>query len=276
MTDTEENNINVRTHYTIAGGLEGRDRLRVIGRVCRADTLNLLHSIKLESGARCVDLGCGGGDVSLELAKLVGPSGSVLGLDADQNKLALAAADVDALGFTNVTFQTTDITQWSSEAVFNLVYSRFLFSHLSDPMAVLSKFVNAAKPGATVALEDIDFSSYLCYPANDDVEFFTELYRKVVRKTGADPHIGQRLPSLMKQAGLHNIQVKVVQPVQGEAKDIAALSLIGIRESVLQHGLVTESKLDATIAGLQAFAKDPDTVLSVPRIVQVSGEKAAN
>jgi len=70
--------------YVIRGGREGYDRLRVLAAARRASTLELFQLAGLLPGMRCADLGCGSGDVTLDLAALAGPAGRVVGIDADQ------------------------------------------------------------------------------------------------------------------------------------------------------------------------------------------------
>ena len=76
--------------YVLRGGRWGYDRLRILARVRRAETLALLGRAGVGPGQRCVDLGSGSGEVSFELARLTGPDGSVTGIDMDEVKLALA------------------------------------------------------------------------------------------------------------------------------------------------------------------------------------------
>jgi ubiquinone/menaquinone biosynthesis C-methylase UbiE len=218
-------------------------------------------------------VGCGGGDVSIELSRLVGEKGSVLGLDADAKKLMVAKIEAGEMGLANIDYIQTDITEWSSERKFDVVYSRFLFSHLSDSERVLESLVQVCNPGGVVALEDIDLSSYLCYPPCIEFDSFVELYKNVVEQTGADPCIGKRLPELMKNAGLEDIHVTISQEVQGDAKYVTPLSLKGIRDALLRRELITEEKLNSMIEALYQYAESPDTLMSLPRIVQVWGTK---
>jgi len=80
-------------HYLIRGGLEGRERLRVLGRVMRPTTLPLLERAGVSAGMRCLDVGCGGGDVTFDLASLVGLTGAAVGIDVDTTKIDLARTD---------------------------------------------------------------------------------------------------------------------------------------------------------------------------------------
>jgi hypothetical protein len=63
------------THFVIRGGLEGRERLRVLGRVMRTSSMSLFDRLGLRDGTICLDVGCGGGDATLELARRVAPVG---------------------------------------------------------------------------------------------------------------------------------------------------------------------------------------------------------
>ena len=69
--------------YAIAGGKEGKQRLDLLSDAMRATTLELLESAGLKTGDQCLDAGCGGGHVALEMARIVGPTGHVVGIDFD-------------------------------------------------------------------------------------------------------------------------------------------------------------------------------------------------
>src|SRR5262245_21030344 len=90
--------------YTIDRGLGVRERMDLLAAVHEPATLTGLDIVGIAAGARCVDLGCGGGHVALELARRVGPSGHVTGIDLDEELLELARAEATARGLDNVTF----------------------------------------------------------------------------------------------------------------------------------------------------------------------------
>jgi ubiquinone/menaquinone biosynthesis C-methylase UbiE len=92
-------------HYVIRGGVEGRERLRMMGRVLGPTTHSLFERVGLRPGMACLDVGCGGGDVAFELARHVGQNGSVVGMDIDATKLQLAAREAEEQQFGNVEFQ---------------------------------------------------------------------------------------------------------------------------------------------------------------------------
>jgi ubiquinone/menaquinone biosynthesis C-methylase UbiE len=77
-------------HYVIRGGEEGKARLQIISDALRPSTLNLLNNAGIKTGMSCLDVGCGGGNVTLAMARLVGLSGMATGVDMDSAKMQLA------------------------------------------------------------------------------------------------------------------------------------------------------------------------------------------
>ena len=98
-----------RQHYVIRGGMEGRERLRILARVLQPTTRSLFGRIGLAPGMACLDAGCGGGDVTFELSRLIGEAGRVVGVDIDATKIELAAREAEEQQLSNVEFQHTDI-----------------------------------------------------------------------------------------------------------------------------------------------------------------------
>ena len=119
--------------YVIRGGREGYGRLRVLAAARRASTLELFQLAGLRPGMRCVDLGWGSGDVTLEMAALSGPGGWAAGVDADRAKLELARAAARERGLANVVFEVADVGRWAGPGEYDFVYCRFLLQHLARP-----------------------------------------------------------------------------------------------------------------------------------------------
>jgi len=132
------------TEYAFAGGLAGKERLDVLHRVHGSFTCALLDSVGIKRGARCLDAGCGGGHVSRELAARVGETGTVVGIDLDEVALDLARSDALAAGITNVEFRASDATDLDVSG-FDVVFARFLLSHVGDAATVVKALVQAIK-----------------------------------------------------------------------------------------------------------------------------------
>lgn len=263
-------------HYIIRGGIEGRERLRILARVMRPTTLELLHRAGIRSGMNCLDVGCGGGDVTFDLARLAGPSGRVRGLDLDEVKLGMARAEATELRLTNAVFERFNLDDGELKPEFDCVYARFLLTHLKDPTAAFRKMRQALKPGGLLIVEDIDCSGCFCYPERASFRRAVELYSKAVRQRGGDPDIGPKLPILLLNAGFADVKMNVVQPAgfEGEIKQIMPLTLENVTDAVIDCGLATRDELTALVADLYEQARDPLAVVSNPRVVQSWGRNS--
>jgi SAM-dependent methyltransferase len=257
--------------YAIRGGRAGYDRLRVLAAVRRDSTLELFRLAGLRSGMRCVDLGCGSGDVTFEMASLTGPGGSAVGIDMDQAKLELAREVAQQRGLVNVSFELVDVNRWQGAAEFDFVYSRFLFQHLAHPVDLLRRMWEAVRPGGMLAVEDSDLEGLFCDPDNDGFKFYVRVVAEVISANGGDPGCARRLVRYFREVGIADPAVRMLQSVNlgGDAKAMPLLTLEAIADSVVSAGLASASDVESAIGELAAFTTDPESTVSDPRIFQV-------
>jgi ubiquinone/menaquinone biosynthesis C-methylase UbiE len=264
-------------NYIIRGGIKGRERLRIISRVLHSTTTSLLDRLKLDRGDICLDAGCGGGDVTREIARRVGPEGKVIGIDIDSEKIEIARTESAQLGITNIEFRLLDICKHqlvsNDDYGFDAVYARFLLTHLPDPASVINAFYAALKPGGVVILEDIEISGSFVFPESKAFRRFYELYIAAVRKRGGDPDIGPRLPLLLKDGGFEKVDLNIVQPtgLEGEMKFVNPITMENIGDAVVQMELASREEVDGLIQEMYDFASSPLTIAGTARIVQAWG-----
>lgn len=258
------------SQYVLRGGSDGKKRLAILARAFANTTARLLKEAGLGPGMTCLDLGCGGGDVTLELARAVGPEGRVVGIDADPVTIELDRQDAARLGLDNVEFRPLDIKDWRDDARYDLIYCRFVLTHLSDPASIVRRMRSAVRPGGVVVLEDIDIQGHFCYPVCHAFDEYVRLYIEVVRRRGADPFIGLKLHSLLLDTGWQAPSLSLVQPAyfSGECKQIPLLSLMYIRESVLVEGLAAPAEFDQIVNELATYTDDPRSTIGYPRVFQ--------
>jgi ubiquinone/menaquinone biosynthesis C-methylase UbiE len=258
-----------QSDYVIRGGIEGRERLRLISRVLRPTTLDLLKRAGVSPGLSCLEIGCGGGDVARDIAEIVGANGRVLASDIDDVQLEIARAE--SKGFANLTFRRSDIMWEIPEGPFDLVHARFVLTHISDPGAALQRMKSALKPGGLLVVEDIDFRGHFAFPDCPSLDRYVALYTEIVRRRGGDANIGPRLPELVASAGFSNIRMNVVHPAgaAGEVKLMTPITMENIAGNVVATGLASESEAKDVVDALYAFARTPGTISGVPRIFEV-------
>jgi SAM-dependent methyltransferase len=262
--------------YVLRGGRQGADRLRILNRVKWPTTEPLLEAAGLRAGMRCLDVGCGGGDVTLKMAALVGTEGHVVGVDRDPSILQLARQEAEDRGLP-VTFRRLEAEELSEESAYDLVFSRYLLSHLSRPQRILEAMVRAVRPGGRLVLEDVYFPGHVCYPPSAALDRFVELYQAVARTNeGGDAAIGVRLLGMALEAGLDEVRVGLVVPTfrEGEGKLVTQITMEHIREAVVGAGLATHSEVDDIVDELGRLAEDDRTLMSMAPTFQVWGRKA--
>jgi len=264
-----------KTVYIIRGGVEGRERLRVLSRVMQPTTLNLLRRAGIRPGMACLDIGCGGGDLAFDMARMVAPEGRVVGTEIDEKKLEIASREAKEQQLNNVEFRLSDISKNEPGGEFDLVHARFVLTHLTDPAQALAKMRESLRPGGIIVVEDIDFRGYFCYPESAALRRYVELYTQTVLRRGADPNIGPRLPELLIDAGFKNVRMNVVQPagIEGEVKLISPLTMENIADAVLAEGLASKAEIDRLVAELYEYAHTAGTVGCMPRVVEVWGHR---
>lgn len=262
-------------HYVIATGKKGRDRLRVLTRVFAESTTRLLDGVGIQNGMACLDVGCGGGDIACDLARRVGPGGSVVGIDLDDVALDIARQESAAQGLCNVEYRVLDVFDLMDSERFDVVYVRFLLSHLPDPAGALARMVGVLRRGGVLVVEDVEFSAHFCYPECPAFSDYVRLYGEAARAKGDDPDIGPRLPLLLLDAGLSDVDLRVVQPagIRGEVKLLSAITMEMIGDTVVSAGLASTDQVASLVDALHAATRDDRTVLSTPRIVQSWGTK---
>lgn len=263
------------SEYSIYGGDEGKRRLEILHRTIAPSTTLFLEKAALSEGMNCLDLGCGGGQVAIEIGRKIGESGLVTGLDFDERKIELAIAEAKSRQIKNVLFACSDAYRLTASESFDLVYSRFLLSHLSNPAEVVKLMYDALKPGGKVLIEDTDFSGHFSHPQCSAFDAYVSLYQKLLQKRGANANLGQSLAQLLNEAGFVALELSISQPVHTiqEGKQMAEITLEGISNALISESLITRNKYQEIQNELIAFRKREDTIMSLPRIFQVSAIK---
>jgi ubiquinone/menaquinone biosynthesis C-methylase UbiE len=257
--------------YVIRGGREGYDRLLLLARASWPDTAALFSRAGIGPGMKCVDLGCGGGEVAFELARLVAPGGSVTGVDMDEVKLGLARKAAVERAVSNVEFVAANVNDWDEPGAYDVVYARFLLQHLSEPVDLLRRMWAAVRSGGLMMVEDPDFDGWCCHPPNEGFDFFVRAYAEVIRRRGGDHASGRKLYRYFLDAGIPAPQVALVQSVaiSGETKELAWSTLEATSEAILAEGVATPGELAAALASLRQFTDDDTTLIARPRVFQL-------
>jgi ubiquinone/menaquinone biosynthesis C-methylase UbiE len=256
--------------YVIRGGQAGVDRLAVLARVWQPLTASFLDRAGVGPGLHCLDLGCGGGDVTLDLARRVGPTGSVTGVDMDPVKLDLAREKAEREGLRNVEFRAMNVYDWAEPDGYDLVFSRLLLQHLSRPLDVLRAMWEAVREGGVLAVEDGDFDGQFCYPPHAGFEFWVTAYPTVLTRHGGDPLTGRKLYDYFTRTGIPAPQLEVVQRIEteGEGRSLPLLTIEATASAIIDEGVATAAQVEVALGQLRELVDDTSTIIALPRHFQ--------
>ncbi|ONH31883.1 methyltransferase domain-containing protein [Pseudofrankia asymbiotica] len=264
--------------YALRGGEADAHRLATQSRALEPGTEAFLTGLGLGPGWRCLDVGCGHGQVSVLLAGRVRPGGRIVGVDGDPASLRVARHNAAQVG-ARVAFLNADAGGLpASRGGFDLAYCRLLLGHLADPMETLRAMATAVRPGGVVAVEDVYLTVPTTPPQDAPPGVLTELIELMtmtIRAQGGDPQIGPRLPALFTAVGLTDISAGLsAAPLPFDSPLLLAEALDATRDATLDAGLASAAHLDDLRAALLAVPQPALTAMAgAVRLYQVAGRR---
>jgi ubiquinone/menaquinone biosynthesis C-methylase UbiE len=159
----------------------------------------------LRPGQQVLDVGCGPGTITTDLARRVAP-GNVVGIDNHPAPLGEARAEAQRHGLRNVSFAVADVYKLDfPDGMFDVVHAHQVLQHLSAPVAALREMRRVCTPDGVVAARDADYAAMTWYPPDVRLDRWLEMYQRVARNNGGEPDAGRRLLSWATAAGFSEI-----------------------------------------------------------------------
>lgn len=223
----------VKNDYQLGSESEELDRLTLQGRILEPATRALLTAAGVSPGMRVLDLGSGAGDVSFLVAELVGPSGTVIGIEQSADAIAVAEFRARQNLVNNVRFVQGDIHEPAPGGPFDAIVGRAILMYAPDPAAVLRTQAELLRPGGVVAPVEMDLLASGSRPATPlasrSVFWLTEAFKQANVATG----LGPELVGVLRGAGLRPLGTMAVhrQFVPGDPDGPA--SFAGIVKTML-------------------------------------------
>jgi ubiquinone/menaquinone biosynthesis C-methylase UbiE len=160
---------------------------------------------RLRPGRSLLDIGCGPGTITVDLAARVAP-GRVTAVEVTEQALGLARAEADRRGQENIDFVVADVHALDfPDGTFDVVHAHQVLQHVADPVGALTEMRRVCRPGGTVAARDGDYAGFTWFPAVPGLDDWLTLYRQAARRNGGEPDAGRRLLSWARAAGFTEV-----------------------------------------------------------------------
>jgi len=228
----------------------------------------------LRSGDRLLDLGCGPGTITIDLAAIVAP-GDVIGVDASDDVIDTAGQNAEHAACANVRFVTGDVYAIDADdESFDVVHAHQVLQHLGDPIAALVEARRVLRPGGLLAVRDSDYGAFIWSPSDPRLDRWMQLYHHVPQHNGAQADAGRWLPAWVAQAGFHDIRTSSSTWTFADPESRAwwgglwaeRVTASSLAEQALAYGLSSEAELADLAAAFESWSADPDALFVVVHV----------
>ncbi|MGC5010303.1 class I SAM-dependent methyltransferase [Streptosporangium sp. DT93] len=225
----------------------------------------------LRPGMSLLDVGCGPGTITADLAGRVAP-GRVTAAEVSEKALGLARAEAERRGLTGIAFAVADVHALDlPDDTFDVVHAHQVLQHVGDPVLALREMRRVCRPGGIVAVRDSDYTAFTWFPEVPALTEWLDLYRETARANGGEPDAGRRLLSWARRAGFADITATSSTWCFATPEDRAwwgGMWAERVLESdmarqVLASGAATGEDLRRISRGWSDWAAEPDGWLSL-------------
>lgn len=184
------------------------ERLERQALVAWAEEQRLLTRLGLADGMRVLDVGCGAGFVTAQIAEL-NPNGETIGLEPDLTLAKLASDRFNGRAGLSLHVGSIDDNHLA-EGSFDFAYARFVFQHVLTPIDDLRALRHLLRSGGKLVLTDADDALTVLYPEPPELDQIMQLLAACQARRGGDRHVGRKLPDLLRAAGFSDVAFHVV------------------------------------------------------------------
>jgi SAM-dependent methyltransferase len=265
--------------YTLGGTLTEQQRLIAQAKGLEVHAKWLLDEVGVASAQRTVDVGCGPIGILNLLSARVGRDGIVIGVEREPRFFDMAQSELDRRRLQNVKLVKADALHTGLERnSYDFVHERLLLINFppASQRALLAEMIALLKPGGTIAVQEFDSASYVCYPEHPSWNILLNIWNDTFHAAGGNEFVGRSIERLLRSAGVKNVSMKVHVEVAkvGEYRRTHLLSLLQLMEdSVVTSGRITKPELKKHMVALSDHLADPETTLIDKLVVQAWGQK---
>jgi len=264
--------------YVLGTHDEELDRLGLQHRVWRPRALDAWRRAGFTVGQTILDVGCGPGYASLDLAEIVGPQGQVLAIDQSERFLSALRKTCRQRGLANIEPTPLDLDKSdmpSSGA--DGAWARWVFSFVLRPREVLARVAAALKSGGTLVLHEyFDYATWRMAPRCPELEEFVDAVMQSWRAEGGEPDIALALPQWLAELGFEVKAVKPLVEVVAPSNFVwewpAAFVQVGLKRLV-QLGRLSANRSVQIAQAVDACRANPHSLMITPAVLEIIATK---
>ena len=219
--------------YVLGHSAEELNRLIDQARLFGELTEDVFVRAGIGPGMRVLDVGCGAGDVSFLLARMVGPSGEVVGVDRSEEAVAMATARAQAMGLSQVSFSQGELEDISLDQPVDAAVGRFVLMYSPDPSVSLRRIAANVRAGGIVAFQEMSVAEAKSFPQVDLYEQSMRLIIETLHREKAKTLMGLRLYRTFVEAGLPAPQMIMAARVEGSSDSLGYQIVARVVKSLL-------------------------------------------
>jgi ubiquinone/menaquinone biosynthesis C-methylase UbiE len=228
----------------------------------------------LAPGRDLLDVGCGPGTITTDLAQRVAP-GKVFGIDLSLDVITTARQLQSETGEQIVIFDEGNVYDLSfADASFDIVYAHQVLQHLGDPVAALREMRRVLRPDGIVAVRDSDYGAFAWAPDDPKLDRWMQIYQQLTTRNNAVANAGRYLPTWIRQSGFDPMEVTSSTwtfHTHEERLWWGQLWADRIRESdyasqSIEYGLASREELDSIAEAFETWAENADGIFIVVHV----------
>jgi SAM-dependent methyltransferase len=263
--------------YLLSYDRAEEQRLHHQAQTLAGETQRMFDRIGVSAGARVVEIGCGPQGALDLLAERVGPSGTVVGVERNEEAARLAQRFVADRKLPNARVIHGDGRATGlPRSAFDLATARLVLVNVPQPEEIVAEMAALVRPGGKVAFYEGEWSGAICDPPLPAWDRAMDLVHAYSSMSGIDLFIGRKIPRMLREAGLVDIQVDCLTHVcpPGHSQRMLLPHFVeNLRDRLLARKIIGSDELNDLLRQLKRHIDDPHTLVIVGPFIQVWGRR---
>lgn len=239
-------------------------------------SLSVLKQMKIKRGSKVLCMNCGEGDVVFFLSSLVGNDGHVIGIDGYDENIFTAKQLQAIKNIPNASFYSTDQFEMENSGGYDFIHCRLPIVSFFEAEKLLNFIEAQLVEGGLIFFEIIDFSGFNSVHEHFAFDRFIELFKALIQSYWGKEALSTIMNQLLLCSGFHNVKHHSFAPtfLQGASQQLPSSTLESIMNDLITLKLASKEEVQVLLYELKNFEQKEHSLISLPRIHLISGNKA--